>query len=337
MKTRKVTSRASSRALNARTSDDQTSGRRSAVKNSAPKKAKVSGKSVSVKSSLTKSASAKNLNSKIMSTKMSAAKSSTAKGSSKNGAVAKVSSKSALASKSLASKAVASKSSVVKKNGVAKNGVTKNGVAKHLAPVNPISGNIVTKQPVGKSPVKPFVAAKGVAAPVVAKVATKAVINFQVGDKVVYPAHGVGVIDDIQTRKISTAEQSFYMLTVVETGMKIMIPVGQVDTVGLRKVVDSKTIDKVYDILRDRNVVTDTQTWNRRYREYTQKIKTGSVFEIASVIRDLIVLKGDKELSFGERKMLDTAQGLLVKEISIAKARSEDMVRAELMEMFQAI
>lgn len=159
--------------------------------------------------------------------------------------------------------------------------------------------------------------------------------QFKAGDKVVYPAHGVGTIESIQTRSISGAEQKFYMLKIVESGMKIMVPLSQVDTVGLRRVVDSKTVDEVFDILRDRNVRIDTQTWNRRYREYTQKIKTGSVYEIAKVIRDLSVLKGDKELSFGERKMLDTAQGLLVKEISIAVSRSEDTVRTELEQLFE--
>jgi CarD family transcriptional regulator len=112
-----------------------------------------------------------------------------------------------------------------------------------------------------------------------------------------------------------------------------MVPVMQAKAVGLRRVVDSKTVEKVYDILRERNVTIDNQTWNRRYREYTQKIKTGSVLEIASVIRDLSVLKSDKELSFGERRMLDTAKSLLVKELSIAKARSEETIRAELTEI----
>lgn len=158
--------------------------------------------------------------------------------------------------------------------------------------------------------------------------------NFDIGDKVVYPGYGVGTIQSIDLKKVGSFEQKFFKLTIIETGMVIMVPTGQVDTVGLRKVVDSKTVDKVYDILRDRDVQIDTQTWNRRYREYTQKIKTGSVFEIATVIRDLSVLKSDKELSFGERKMLDTAQGLLVKEISIAVSRPEDSVKAELQELF---
>ena len=155
-------------------------------------------------------------------------------------------------------------------------------------------------------------------------------LEFKTGDKVVYPAHGVGVIDSIQLRKVSGAEQKFFMITILETAMKIMVPVNQSKTVGLRKIVDADMVEKVYEILRDRNVTLDTKTWNRRYREYSQKIKTGSVLEIAKVIRDLSVLRVDKELSFGERRMLDTAQGLLVKELSIAKASPEDSIRAEL-------
>ena len=81
---------------------------------------------------------------------------------------------------------------------------------------------------------------------------------------------------------------------------------------------------KVYKVLRQKKIETDQQTWNRRYREYTEKIKTGSILEIAKVLRDLFVLKGDKELSFGERKMLDTARNLLVKELSIARSHSEE-------------
>ncbi len=169
------------------------------------------------------------------------------------------------------------------------------------------------------------------------KLASESLKNslFKVGDKVVYPGHGVGSIDDIEILKVGGSQQSFYKITILETGMTVRIPVGQVERVGLRCIVDRKTVDKVYDILRDRNVVVDTQTWNRRYREYSQKIKTGSVFEIATVIRDLCVLKTDKELSFGERKMLDTARGLLVKEISIAKSSSEDNIKRELQALFE--
>jgi CarD family transcriptional regulator len=116
--------------------------------------------------------------------------------------------------------------------------------------------------------------------------------------------------------------------------MKVMVPVSQATAVGLRRIIDKKAIDTVYDILRDRNFKIDTQTWNRRFREYSQKIKTGSVFEIAVVLRDLSVLSADKELSFGEKKMLDMAEALLVSEIAIAKARPHDKIAGELRSLF---
>ncbi len=157
---------------------------------------------------------------------------------------------------------------------------------------------------------------------------------FKLGDMVVYPGHGVGKVCALKSRSVADTEQQFYELMIVETGMKIMVPVQQAEGVGLRKVVDKKAVDQVYAILKKRNYKIDTQTWNRRFREYTQKIKTGSVFEIAEVLRDLSVLKTDKELSFGEKKMLDTAQALLVSEIAIAKARPQERVMGEIAEIF---
>jgi CarD family transcriptional regulator len=114
--------------------------------------------------------------------------------------------------------------------------------------------------------------------------------------------------------------------------MKIMIPKANVDAVGLRPIISREEAGKVIEILKETNVKIDNQTWNRRYREYMEKIKTGSVYEIAEVLRDLFLLKVDKELSFGERKMLDTARNLLLKELSLATSREElanqDEVRA---------
>jgi len=159
---------------------------------------------------------------------------------------------------------------------------------------------------------------------------------FKIGERVVYPAHGVGVIKGIQNRSISGTEKTFYILQILENDMTIMIPTENVDAVGLRRIIGKDMVTKVYKILRQRRVEIDQQTWNRRYREYTEKIKTGSVLEIATVLRDLCVLKGDKELSFGERKMLDTARNLLVKELSIARAHSEEKIMKELSEIFAA-
>jgi len=157
---------------------------------------------------------------------------------------------------------------------------------------------------------------------------------FKVGEKVVYPAHGVGQIEAVRKQVVSGLEKQFYMLRILDTDMKIMIPVDNVENVGLRKVIDKQMVSRVYKVLRQKNVETDQQTWNRRYREYTEKIKTGSVLEIATVLRDLFLLKEGKELSFGERKVLDTARNLLVKELSIARSHSEERIMDELHHIF---
>ncbi len=122
-------------------------------------------------------------------------------------------------------------------------------------------------------------------------------LQFKKGEKVVYPAHGVAVIDDIQVKVISGYRAPFLRAQDSrDRKMTIMIPTENVDSVGLRRVIGKDMVDKIYRILRQRKVEVDTQTWNRRYREYTEKIKTGSPLEIAKVLRDLLVLKGDKEL-----------------------------------------
>jgi len=158
---------------------------------------------------------------------------------------------------------------------------------------------------------------------------------FKVGEKVVYPAHGVGEVEAVRTQVISGNERKFYMLRILDTDMKIMVPVDNAMAVGLRKIIDKTTVSRVYRILREKKrVPADQQTWNRRYRDYTEKIKTGSIIEIAGVLRDLFLLKSDKELSFGERKVLDTAKNLLVKELSIARSHTEEKIIEELRHIF---
>jgi CarD family transcriptional regulator, regulator of rRNA transcription len=153
---------------------------------------------------------------------------------------------------------------------------------------------------------------------------------FQVGDLAVYPAHGVGVIEKIESQEISGCRQDFYVMRILDNNMIIMIPTTNVDHVGLRDIIAKTELPKLFSILKKRDVILDSQTWNRRYRDYMEKIKTGSVFEVAEVYRDLLILRYDKELSFGERKMLDTARTLLVKEISLAKEITESQVESDL-------
>jgi len=159
--------------------------------------------------------------------------------------------------------------------------------------------------------------------------------EFQVGDLAVYPAHGVGKIEGIESRVINGVKHDFYMMKVLENNMLIMIPTDNVESVGLREVIDTKEIPKVYDVMRSKkDTPNDNQTWNRRYREYMDKIKTGSLFDVAEVFRDLSLLKMTKDLSFGERKLYDTAQVLLVRELSTAKNTDEKTVMAELESFF---
>jgi CarD family transcriptional regulator len=159
---------------------------------------------------------------------------------------------------------------------------------------------------------------------------------FKVGDLAVYPAQGVGKIEAIEKKEVMGTQQMFYIVRIIESGMRIMIPVDSVDSVGLRTLITTKEIPKVYAILKNRDISVDKQTWNKRYREYLEKIKTGSVYEIARVLRDLLILKGDKNLSFGERKMVDIARNLLVKEISIASAEEESKVEDSIRKIFTA-
>jgi CarD family transcriptional regulator len=161
------------------------------------------------------------------------------------------------------------------------------------------------------------------------------VLMFKVGDLAVYPAHGVGLIEKIEAQEISGCRQDFYVMRILDNDMIIMIPTNNVENVGLREIIEQTEVATLYSILKKRDVPIDNQTWNRRYREYMDKIKTGSVFEVAEVYRDLLILKIEKDLSFGERKMLDTARNLLVKEISLAKKVGEEQVEEELDKMFE--
>ena len=165
----------------------------------------------------------------------------------------------------------------------------------------------------------------------------KKVPKFKVGDLAVYPAHGVGRINSIEKKIVNGETHDFYMMKILENGMLIMIPTWNVEQVGLRNIIDEKEIPKIYEVIKKRlEIPVETQTWNRRYREYMDKLRTGSLYDVAEVFRDLSLLKLTKDLSFGERKLYDTAQTLLVMELSTAKDTDEETVIAEIELLFVA-
>lgn len=161
-------------------------------------------------------------------------------------------------------------------------------------------------------------------------------LTFKIGDKAVYPSHGVGVVQGIESQEIAGKKQQFYVLRMLEKNdMTIKVPVDNAKK-RLRKIIPGAEVERVFAKLRDRESVTSDhhQTWNRRYRIYKEKIDSGELLQIAEVLRDLSLLKFDKDLSFSERKMLDQARTLLTKELAIAKSMDEEEVEEELDAIF---
>ena len=159
-------------------------------------------------------------------------------------------------------------------------------------------------------------------------------VSFKVGDNAVYPGHGVGKVTAIETKEMLGTKQTFYSIKILDSGMKILVPKDNAASVGLRPIISRDEAQKVIEILRETNVKIDNQTWNRRYRSYVEKINNGSIFDVAEVLRDLSLLKYTKALSFGERKMLDQARTLLIKELSVARSTGEDDIAQELESIF---
>jgi CarD family transcriptional regulator len=160
--------------------------------------------------------------------------------------------------------------------------------------------------------------------------------DFKVGDKAVYPAQGVAEVVSIEEKDIAGNRQKFYVLRILDTDRKIMVPVNNAQNVGLRPPISETEIREIFEILRERTIAFDNQTWNRRYRGFMDKIKTGSVFDVAEVMRDLYRLKAEKSLSFGERRMLETARSLIVKEIAVARRKTEAKIQAEIEKIFDS-
>ncbi len=153
-------------------------------------------------------------------------------------------------------------------------------------------------------------------------------MTFKIGDKAVYPSQGIAEVVALERREIHGKIQHFYVLCLAESGLRILVPVNKAEQVGLRPVAGKDEVAEVLQILREKDVPLDRHTWNRRYRGFMEKIKSGSLFEVAEVFRDLYRLRKTKALSFGERRMLDTAKDLIVQELCVAqRAPSESVVK----------
>lgn len=157
---------------------------------------------------------------------------------------------------------------------------------------------------------------------------------FKVGDKVVYPMHGAGIIEAIEEREVLGELKRYYIMRMPIGDMKVMIPVNNSDGIGLREVVNREEVKKVFDILRAQKTKMSAN-WNRRYRANLEKIKSGDIYEVAEVVRNLAHRDREKGLSTGERKMLDSARQILISELVLAEGIEEATARTAIDEMLQ--
>ncbi len=149
---------------------------------------------------------------------------------------------------------------------------------------------------------------------------------FKVGDKVVYPMHGAGIIEAIEEKEVLGERKQYYVLHFPVGDMKVMIPCATCKEAGLREVIGKEGVQKVFRILKEDGSAMSSN-WNRRYRANLEKIKTGDIFEVAEVVRNLILREKEKGLSSGERKMLQNARQILVSELALAIETEEEKAK----------
>ena len=147
---------------------------------------------------------------------------------------------------------------------------------------------------------------------------------FNVGDKIVYPMHGAGVIDAIEEKDILGEKQSYYILK-MPGEVKVMVPIAKAEEIGVRNVIDKSSADKVISVLEQDETAMD-KNWNKRYRDNMEKMKSGDAYEIADVVRNLSFKQKEKGLSTGEKKMLNNAKQILVSELVLAEHASQEEV-----------
>lgn len=160
---------------------------------------------------------------------------------------------------------------------------------------------------------------------------------FEVGDRAVYPAHGVAEVVAIESKDIAGSRKDFYVLKVIHSEMKLMIPCDGADRAGLRGVADAEVAEEVFAVLRSEEVAVKPGPWNRRFREYTELVNSGRLVEVAKVFRDLWRIRPTRELSYGERRLLEQSRNLLVAELALARGVEVTAIETELEGAVQAV
>lgn len=160
--------------------------------------------------------------------------------------------------------------------------------------------------------------------------------GFKIGDNVVCPSYGIGEVTAIEKKEIGGQIKPFYVIEIPDGSIKFMIPADGVSSFGIRSIIDEKEIKEIYKVLKGASPSFSNRRgkWVKRCRNYREKLKSGSPYQTAEVLRDLIRLSKKKELSFAERKILETARSLLVKEIALSSSKSENEVQKSIDRIF---
>jgi len=153
---------------------------------------------------------------------------------------------------------------------------------------------------------------------------------FEIGDKVSYPLYGAGVIEAIEEKHILQQIKRYYVLKFAVGGMKVLVPVDAASTVGLRFIIDRAECSRVLDLITGESINDDSANWNRRYRENLEKLKTGNIYEVASVVKSLMRRQKEKGLSSGEKRMMNQSLEILVSELSLTSGEDPSSLRERL-------
>jgi CarD family transcriptional regulator len=159
---------------------------------------------------------------------------------------------------------------------------------------------------------------------------------FKVDELVVYPSQGVGRVERVESQEIGGVKADFYIVRILSNNVTLMVPVANAENVGLRSVCPEKVGREIFESLNDRTGFTGYtgQNWNRRYREYSEKLKSGDLADVAYVLKELFLIGKDKELSFGERRLLEQAMGLVSMELAYSLDRDQEAIKDDINEMF---
>jgi CarD family transcriptional regulator len=154
-------------------------------------------------------------------------------------------------------------------------------------------------------------------------------MEFRIGDKVVYPNHGVGVVEQISARSVNGVPEQFYMLRIHSNSSLVMVPTTNIESVGLRRIIKKSDLDRVFKLLGE-DFYEPESDWKGRYKDHSEKMRTGSIFQVAEVLKCLVYLSYKKSLSFREKRMLDRARQLIVSEVATVRGTSEKTIEEQI-------